>query len=252
MRDVRLASVSVTAGTAALALLTACGNGSTPAGAVPASSSSATAAAVEPRGLLAARAAAAKDRRYVLGYTLSAPNKPVRSVLVTVALDGTWRVDIQGGALGGAVDVSIAGRPEGQYQCTLNASAVCVRVAALGKKLPPPVDPRAQYPFTGWLDVLVDRQVPLAVSITEPLPGAGGTCFAVDPAVTAVQPPIDPGVFCYADDGMLTAARLPIGTLAMAGQPASAPPTVVLPGPVSNGAPLPTAAQTTVSPSPSR
>ena len=246
-RDLRAVPATVTAGTAALALLTACGSGSVPAKATGASSGPPATTAAEPRAQLAARAATAKDRRYVLGYTLAAPNKPLRSVLVTIAADGTWRVDIQGGALGGAADVSIAGRPEGQYQCTLNTASVCVRIAAAGKKLPPAVDPRAESPFTGWLDVLVDRQVPLSVALAPPLPGSSGTCFAVDSAVTAVQPPIDPGVFCYTDDGTLTAAKLPWGSLTMTVQPANAPPTVVLPGPVSNGAPLPTAAQ----PSPS-
>jgi hypothetical protein len=229
----------MTAGTAALALLTGCGAAGTPAKATPASAGAPTSTAAEPRARLAARVAAAKDRRYVVGYTLTSPGKAARAVLVTIATDGTWRIDIQGGALGGAVDITIAGRPEGQYQCTVAALASCVKIAAAGKKLPPDVDPRVHYPFTGWLDVLVDRQVPLSVAASDPLPGAAGTCFAVDPAVTALQPPIDPGIFCYTDDGMLTAARLPFGTLAVVGQPSPAPPTVVLPGPVTGGAPLP-------------
>jgi hypothetical protein len=245
-RDLRLAA----AGAAVLTLLSAsaCAPGK-PAGATPASS--APSLATDPRGQLAAKAAAAKDRRYVVGYTYSQPKSPLRSVLVTIAMDDTWRVDIQGGALGGAADVSIATRPEGVYQCTLNVSAICVRVAASGRKLPPAFDPKAQYPFTNWLDVFVDRQVPLSVLPATPQPGDTGTCFAVDPAVTAIAPPIDAGVFCFAADGTPTVARLPWGTLIMVGQPAAAPPTVVLPGPVSNAAALPTSPPPPPSPTPS-
>jgi hypothetical protein len=248
--DLRLAATGLTAGVAVVTLLSACAPGA-PAGATPASSPPPSAAA-DPRGELAARAAAAKDRRYVVGYTFSQPNEPLRSVLVTIATDGTWRVDIQGGALGGAADVSIASRPEGLYQCTLNASAICVKVAGPGRKLPAAVDPRAQYPFTTWLDVFVDRQVPLSVLPAAPQQGESGTCFSVDPAVTAIAPPIDAGVFCFAADGTPTAARLPWGTLVMAGQPSPAPPTVVLPGPVSEGSPLPTSPPPPPSPSPSQ
>jgi len=188
----------------------------------------------------------------VVGYTFAQPKQPLRSVLVTIATDDTWRVDIQGGALGGAADVSIASRPEGLYQCTLNASAICVKVAGSGRKLPAAVDPRAQYPFTTWLDVFVDRQVPLSVLPAAPQPGESGTCFSVDPAVTAIAPPIDAGVFCFAADGTPTAARLPWGTLVMAGQPSPAPPTVVLPGPVSDATPLPTSPPPPPSPTPSQ
>jgi hypothetical protein len=252
MRELRLATASLTAGVAALTLLGACGTGGTPAAATPASSPPTSAAGVDPRGQLASRAAAAKDRRYVAGYTLSQPKQPLRSVLVTVAADGTWRVDIQGGALGGAADVSIAGRPEGQYQCTLGPSSVCVRVAANGKKLPPAIDPRTQYPFTNWLDVFVDRQVSLSVIVTNPLPGQNGSCYGVDPAVTALQPPVDAGVFCFAADGTPTAVQLPWATMTIAGAPQPAPATVVLPGPVAAGVqPLPTEAPPPPSPQPS-
>jgi hypothetical protein len=245
MREFRLAASGITAftaGAAALSLLTACTSGSTPAGATPEASDSPTATTPDPRGQLALRAAAAKDRRYVVGYKLSAPNQADRSVLVTVATDGSWRVDIQGGALSGTANVAIASRPEGQYQCTLDATAVCVKVAEAGKKLPVAVDPHTQYPFTTWLNVLTDRDVAITVTAAGALPGSAGTCYSVNPAVTAVQPPIDAGVFCYTDDGTLTAAKLPWGTFTMVGQPSPPPPTVVLPGPVTPGQPLPTSA----------
>jgi hypothetical protein len=163
-------------------------------------------------------------------------------VLVTIADDGTWRVDIQGGAMSGTANVSIAGRPEGVYQCTNTADAQCVRVAAAGKKLPSEIDPQIQNLFTAWLDVLSDRQTGLTVALAGLLPGASGSCFAVEPAVTAVAPPVPAGVLCYTPDGTLTAAQLPFGTLTVAQQPQPAPPTVILPGPITNSAPLPTSA----------
>jgi hypothetical protein len=239
----------LTAGLVVSALLSGCGGGSTPAAATEASSAPAKANPNDLRGQLASKAAAAKDRRYVAGYTMSRPKQPVRSVLVTIATDDTWRVDIQGGALGGTADVSIAGRPEGQYQCALGTAPNCVRLAAAGKKLPAENDPRIQYPFTGWLDVFIDRRVALSVVAAKPLEGQKGTCYAVDPAVTALQPPVDAGVYCFADDGTPTGVQVPWATLTMAADPQPAPPTVALPGPVTNGQPLATSPPPPPSPS---
>jgi hypothetical protein len=241
MRARRDRLVAVTVAASMAVSTTGCGRG-TPVIATPASSATTQAQALEPRAQLAARVAAAKDRRYVAGYTLTSAGRPVRSVVVSVAQDATWRVDVQGGALGGTADVAIIGRPEGQYQCPLvPAGSGCVRVAGADRKLPASVDPRTQYPFTSWLDVLTDRQVALSVATATTIPGAAGTCYSVEPAMTALQPPIDSGVFCYSDDGMLTAAKLPVGTLMLVGQPTQAPPTVVLPGPVVAAQPLSTA-----------
>ncbi|GAB3865090.1 hypothetical protein [Dactylosporangium cerinum] len=169
-RRVGVTAVTVTTGTAfsviAGLLLAACSGGtpvdppSVPATGVPAQP--------DPRGMLAARVAVAKDQRYIAAYTLVVQGKAPRSVLVTVATDRTWRVDIQGGALGGTADVAIANRPEGVYQCSINPASGCVRVAASNKKLPVSIDPRLQYVFTAWLDVLLDRQVPLAVAPADP------------------------------------------------------------------------------------
>jgi len=243
-------AITVTTGTA-LAVITgvlvaACSAGAPDAaestGATPAP------AQADPRGLLAARVAVAKDQRYVAAYTLTMAGRAPRSILVSVATDRTWRVDIQGGALGGTADVAIAGRPEGQYQCPLNPASGCVKVAASGKKLPPAVDPRIQYVFIGWLDVLLDRQVPLSVAPAAPLAGTSAPCFAVEPGVTAIQPPIDSGVFCYNDNGILTAARLPFGQLMLTGDVIAAPATISLPGPVVDAAPM---ATTAPAPSPS-
>jgi hypothetical protein len=247
-------AITVTTGTA-LAVLTgvlvaACGS---PGGAGPKATAGATPAPAQPdpRNLLAARVAVAKDQRYVAAYTLTAPGRTPRSILVSVAADRTWRVDIQGGALGGTADVAIASRPEGQYQCPLNPATGCIKVAAAGKRLPASIDPRIQYVFVAWLDVLLDRQIPMSVAPADPLAGTSAPCFAVEPGTTALAPPIDPGTFCYNDKGILTAAKLPFGQLMLTGEVVAAPPTISLPGPVVDGAPLGTSAPPPPPPAPS-
>jgi hypothetical protein len=188
--------------------------------------------------------AAAKDRSFIAGYTLTAAGGKPRAVMVTVAADDTWRVDIQGGALGGAADVAIVGRGDGTYQCALAgaADAGCVRVAEAGGKLPASVDPRIQYLFTSWLDALTDRQLALSVAPSPALPGAPGTCFSVEPVAVSLLPPIDPGIFCYADDGTFTGAKAAFGTLVITGGSSAGPATVTLPGGAVTRAALPLAA----------
>jgi hypothetical protein len=249
---VGVSAITVTTGTA-LAVLTGVLVAACTSPAAPDTGESATPAPAQadPRGMLAARVAVAKDQRYVAAYTLTVAGRAPRSILVSIATDRTWRVDIQGGALGGTADVTIASRPEGQYQCPINPASGCVKVAASGKKLPPAVDPRIQLVFVSWLDVLLDRQVPLSVAPSTPLAGTSAPCFAVEPGVTAIQPPIDPGVFCYNDNGILTAAKLPFGQLMLTGDVIAAPATISLPGPVVDGAPLATTAPPPPPPAPS-
>ncbi|MEV8510979.1 hypothetical protein [Dactylosporangium sp. NPDC051484] len=222
-------------------LVTACGSSVAPDPGVSLAGTPAP-AQPDPRGTLAARVAVAKDQRYIAAYTLTVQGKAPRSILVTIATDRTWRVDIQGGALGGTADVAIANLPDGQYQCRINPSGNCVKVAASGKKPPAAIDPRVQYVFVSWLDVLLDRQIPLSVAPADPLADASAPCFSVEPGVTAIQPPIDPGTFCYNDSGILAAAKLPFGQLMLTGEVVAAPPTISLPGPVVDGAPMGTAA----------
>ncbi|WP_432832266.1 hypothetical protein [Dactylosporangium sp. CA-092794] len=222
-------------------LVTACGSsGATDPQVTPAETEAP--AQPDPRALLAARVAVAKDRRYMAAYTLTVPGKAPRSIVVSIATDRTWRVDIQGGALGGTADVAIASRPEGTYQCPINPAGGCIRVAGGGKRLPAAIDPRIQYVFVTWLDVLLDRQVPLSVAPADPLAGTSAPCFAVEPGVTAIAPPMDPGTFCYNDSGILTAAKLPFGQLMLTGEVVAAQSTISLPGPVVDGTPLSTSA----------
>lgn len=245
----------------------------------PAPDTDVPAALTSARDQLAALAAAAQDRRLTARYILSTGDAPDRTVEVTRATDGTWRVDIPRGALGGTADVSVARTREGLFQCALapaqppvdpaeqwsptapapdgtDAAAdgaepgsaaplsgpACVLVADPDGRLPGGVDPRVQLPFTDWLAVLTDRRAPLAVSTSTPPPGVRGSCFAVESTSASLTAPLDVGVYCFEADGTLTGARLGLGDLALAGAPAPPPPTVTLPGPVVAGEPLSMAA----------
>lgn len=191
-----------------------------------------------PRDALAARAAAAKDLRQVAFYVLKTKDRPDRTVGVTRAVDGSWRVDIPGGAHGGTVDIAIVYAGKALHQCVL-PNGGCVRVEG---GLPRTADPKVHHLFTDWLTILTDRQQALAVSVAQPLEGAAGECYAIESSATSLQLPLDVGIYCYERDGTVTAARLSFGTLVLAGKPGAGPPTLALPGPVVAGQPLPLAA----------
>jgi hypothetical protein len=198
----------------------------------------------DPWGRLAARVAAAQDKRYTAGYTLTSKGRAPRMVGVTIAQDGSWLVTIPGGALSGAADVAVADSTAGLFQCAVSgASPGCVRVAGPRGKLPARWDPRVQHVFTDWLGVLADRQVAISVDSANPLPGARGQCFSVEPSSASLAAPVDAGIYCYDTDGTLTAAALGLGTLVLAGTPAAAPPTAGLPGPIVPRDPLPVAGE---------
>ncbi|NUT33399.1 MAG: hypothetical protein HOV79_10020 [Hamadaea sp.] len=202
----------------------------------------------DPRTQLAARAAAAKDLRHVASYTLKTPDRPDRTVLVSLAKDGGWLVSVPGTALGGTVDVALAQTGGALYQCALPSpnrpESGCVRVAKLTKA----IDPKIQHLFTDWLEVFMDRRAALAVTVAATLPGVQGTCFSVDTSAVSVTSPVEAGIFCYAADGTLTGARIGAGTLVLVGTPTPAPPSITLPAAVGAGQPLPNASP---SPSPS-
>ncbi|MGN9813261.1 hypothetical protein ACTMSW_28395 [Micromonospora sp. BQ11] len=206
------------------------------------------------RDELAGLAAAAQDRHLVAAYVLRAPEVPDRTVVVTSANDGSWRVDVPGGALGGTTDVSFAATADGLFQCTLPSATrpeppACVRLGDRDDAVPRRLDPRVQHPFTDWLDVLTDRRSPLAVSPAQPPPGAAGTCYSVETTSASITAPLDPGIYCYDADGTPTAVRTALGTLLLTGTPAPAPASVQLPGPVVEAEPLPLATpEPTVSP----
>ncbi|HWS34336.1 MAG TPA: hypothetical protein VN408_16535 [Actinoplanes sp.] len=229
--------------------LTGCSDGDTPV-AAPASSSPAPVTEAQPgaRDELAGLAALALDRRYAALYSLTGDGTS-REVVASVAEDGTWRVDIPNGALGGTTGVTVIRVATGLYQCTLSTAALpvsptCVRVAEKGDKVPRKYDPRIQRLFRQWLTVLTDQRQPLAVSAVQPLEGAEGTCYSVDSVTASLDAPIDVGVYCYSTDGLLTAARVDFGTLKLIRQVAG-PPTLQLPGPEVAGLPMGMTAQPT-------
>jgi hypothetical protein len=226
------------------ALATLAGCGSDPAPAREAPTTTPAPAPADARALLAARAAAAKDRHLMALYTLTGPDRPERTVVVTRAVDGGWRVDIPQGALGGTADVSVVRTRTGLFQCALPSAdnavaAECVRVAGPRGRLPASVDPRVQHVFADWLEVLTDPRAAIAVSTARLLPGVRGKCFSVESNSASLAASLDVGIYCYATDGTLTGARLGFGTLVLSGTPAAGPPTVTLPGPTVNEEPLP-------------
>lgn len=180
-------------------------------------------------------------------YRLSVHDSPEQSVSVTLAADGTWRVDVAGGALGGTADVSVTRTTNGLYQCSLPSTDTatgtgCVRVAGPDGDIGRKYDPRVQHAFTDWLGVLTDQKAALAVSAAPAAKGVRGACFSVESSSASLTPPLDLGVYCFDQDGTLTAATLSFGTLVLEGTPGPAPASVSLPGPVIDGDPLPTAA----------
>ncbi len=195
------------------------------------------------RDELAALAAAAQDRHLVARYTLRVDGATDRLITVTSGNDGSWRVDVPGGALGGAADISLAATADGLFQCALPSAtrpepAGCVRLGERDDTLPRRLDPRVQHPFTDWLDVLTDRRAPLSVSPAAAPPGATGACYSVETTAASINPPLDVGIYCFDADGTPTAVRAAFGTLTLAAPPEPAPATVQLAGPVTEGEPL--------------
>jgi hypothetical protein len=216
------------------------GSGPDPA---PSGSASGPPDATDARVALAAHAALAQDHKFAALYRFEVPGRPARNVVATVANDGSWRVDVAGGALGGSTDVAIVSKTAGVFQCSLPSatnpiSPTCVRVADVGKRLPKAYDPRVERVFRQWLKVFTDRLSALSVSTAAPLPGSSGTCFSVDSISASLKAPIDVGIYCYADDGLLTAARVDFGTLTIASAPVPPPATIDLPGPIVDREPM--------------
>lgn len=203
---------------------------------------------------LAARAALAQDKSYAALYTLDDDGDGRQhNVLATIGADGTWRVDVSDGVLGGTTDVSIVSTAAGVYQCTVSSPSnpitpSCVKVANPGKRAPAAYSPQVERLFRQWLPVFTDRQSALSVTEVEPLAGAQGTCFSVDGISASLKAPVDVGIYCYAADGVLTAARVDFGVLKLVSQVAG-PATVALPGPEAPSEPMSTDAPPAVLPS---
>ncbi|WP_091568468.1 hypothetical protein [Micromonospora sediminicola] len=203
------------------------------------------------RDELAGVAAAAQDRHFTATYAFTPTGGTPRTVAVTSADDGSWRVDVPGWAHDGTVDVSLAATSDGLFQCVLPSAgraepASCVRLGDADDAVPRRLDPRVQHPFTDWLEVLTDRRAPLAVSPAAAPTGVTGRCYAVDSTSASMNAPLDVGIYCYREDGTPVAVRAAFGTLTLTGEPGPAPATVELAGavgysePVGRDAPEPT------------
>lgn len=191
------------------------------------------------RSRLAAHAAAAGDLVGIFDYRLETPGREDRTVRVIRAEDGGWRVDVPGAALGGTVDVAVAHTGGRLFQCRLGDIAPgCVQVP----RIDPDIDPMVQHVFTDWLDVLMDRAAPLAISGAPPIEGVSGSCFAVESSTVSLVVPLDTGIYCYDEEGVLTGARLSFGTLILVSGDTTGPDSIQLPGPVVEALPVPTAA----------
>lgn len=121
-RALHRCTIALTVLTAAVTL-TGCGAGHPPSLTDPTPSSAIPTGPVDAIGQLAGLAAAAHDRRYVAAYAVSGAGASGHSLLVSLATDGTWQVDIDGGALGGGGNVAIVGLKTGTYQCLLSGPA---------------------------------------------------------------------------------------------------------------------------------
>ena len=121
-------------------------------------------------------------------------------------------------------------------------------MAERGEKVPRRYDPKVQRLFRQWLHVFTDRSSALAVSAVQPLPGAQGSCYAVDSVSASLDAPVDVGIYCYSPDGLLTAARVDFGLLTLV-QQVAAPAAVQLPGPEVAGEPMGMNSIPTVAPS---
>jgi hypothetical protein len=127
------APLRITAATAAIGVALgtgACGGGHPPVLDDP--GPPVATAPTDAAGRLAALAATAQDRTYVATYTLTSPGRTRRTVLVVVATDHTWRVDVPGGALSGAADVSVVRTNDGIYQCLLGGPGTTAGRAGAG------------------------------------------------------------------------------------------------------------------------
>ncbi len=192
------------------------------------------------RAALAARAALAQDRTFAALYKFVPDDGPARNVVATVAADGSWRVDVAGGVLGGTTDVSVVSLPNGVFQCGLASptnpiQSTCVLAAKAGQRLPKDDDPKVERVFRQWLSVFTDRQSALSVAPAQRLAGATGDCWSVDSIQASLAAPVDVGIYCYNPDGLLTAAHVDFGTITLASTPVAAPAKVSLPGPITGG-----------------
>jgi hypothetical protein len=227
----------------------------------PTATATPTVTAPQPdRDRLAGLAAAAQGDAFVATYELSTPGRDERTVTVAIGTDDSWVVALPATALSGLADIAMYGAKGSQYQCLLGPAAGTVGIRPdLGPLNPgcvklttltPATDPRVQHVFTDWLPALTDRATALSVARIANPSGVTGTCFSVESTSAALAPPVDPGMYCFDADGILSAASVGFGTLRLAAPVAAAPPSVAIPAPLANRAPVPMTAPAAPPPPP--
>ncbi|CAM3348116.1 hypothetical protein STSO111631_15375 [Stackebrandtia soli] len=198
-------------------------------------------------------AAVAKDRHYIAAYEFTRSRETV-IVTASLATDGSWRFDVPGGALGGKQDISIVQNRQGTFQCVLDKTNACARVAKPEQDVPRRFDPLVQHPFTDWIDVLLSRTAPLSIAYAEPLVDGdeASRCFSMERNSVTVDAPIPTSTLCLAEDGVITAVDSPWGSLRLSGE--VMPPTsrAKLPAVVTDDEPLSTSPPPKPSPKPSK
>lgn len=206
---------------------------------------------IKDRGQLASAAAAAKDKHFTAEYTLTRDGQSDVTVRVMRATDGTWRIDIPKGLHGGKTDVTMAWNRTGYYQCVDQDEVVCVNVADKDGKVPSSYDPRVQHVFTDWLDVLLERNAPLAVTKIKRIKGASkdSDCFSLRRNSVRVSAEIPDSVYCIEPNGTITAVDTTFGKLRLDGELLDASPRITLPGKTTNEKPLGTSPPPKPSPS---
>jgi hypothetical protein len=232
----------------------------------------------DPTDQLAGLAAAALDRKYVAAYAYRVSGQPDRTIIVSIATDHSWSVNVPGGALNGGANVSVISDSAGIFQCVLGGPAttlappaatpsppaspaapgspsptasptppgftapVCIRVAKAGGTIPSAYDPVMEHIFTDWLTAMSSRDSAISVFGASALPGSSGICYSVEPSAASLAPVVDAGIFCFQPDGTLSAVKLAAGSLTLMGTQAPPAPTNALPAPLVPGPPAPAGA----------
>jgi hypothetical protein len=251
MRAARTASVA--AALALVALVTACGGGSSKQ-AAPSSTPTSPAPLSKAAQDLQRYAAASRDSQFVAVYAAETTGKNAATVGVWVQSASSYRVDVQQGA----VTASLFATPQGSIACTRAAGQVpaCFLVAKPGAAIPTQFDAGVQRIFTRDLPQLAADPSAFDVSETTALPATKGLaaaqCFAIkavdtnSPLTNSLVADVDLGTYCLSMSGPPRKLTFGSGTLTlsqMLGRPTAAqfvPPAAARPLPATASPPATT------------
>ncbi|HEY7175049.1 MAG TPA: hypothetical protein VH442_09040, partial [Micromonosporaceae bacterium] len=146
---------------------------------------------IDPAGQLAGLAAAAHDRRYVAVYTISGSGN--RTLLAALATDGTWQVDVDGGALSGGANVAILGLKTGTYQCLLGGPATTAADRGTAPTMPPTTPPTPSPSASASTNASASASPGASSSSPPPAHFTAPACVKVAAAGKPVPARYDPG-----------------------------------------------------------